>query len=838
MLASYRWLKELSGLDIPVAEAAGRLTAAGIEVEAVEEKGRGLEKVVIAEVRATRPHPEREALALVTVFDGGSEHEVVCGAPNLPGPGGRVVYAGAGAVLPGGVRISERKFGSVVSQGMICSEAELEIGSDSSGIIVLDRSVKAWCGDPVADALELRDSVLDIGLTPNRPDCLGHLGLARELCVLRGRAFRASPPRRPARVAGVLPGLFPQRDEVFSLLDFCAAGSSRTDAAGAEGFEPVRIEIEDAERCPRYGAALVGKVTVGPSPFQLRYRLHVLGLRAINNVVDATNIILLGLGHPIHAFDYDRLRGSRIVVRLANRGEVMETLDGQKRRLTDDDLLICDGEGPVALAGVMGGANSEIGEDTRRVLIECAYFDPRSIRRTAKRTGLHTDSSYRFERGVDAGGIRSALANTACLVAGLAGAAVVGEALDVEPAPRAVPSIRLRQRRAESLLGRELRAAEVRRTLVNLGCTVERRGKGEWKVLAPSFRPDLLREVDLIEEVARVGGYDAIPTEIPAVRPSPEGTSRLNLFIRRLREAAAAAGLTESVNYAFVAPKELELSRQSTDAVRLSNPLSEERSVLRTSLLPSLAANLRRAQNHQVDRFAGFELARLFEPAAPGQLPGQRYALALLLWGPRRHWYGEREQLDFYDGKGMVKAIFGSLGNLLPQTCPYSEHEAGVDCLHPGRRSVLRLSGEPIGRLGELHPEVVEGLQLQGRPVFASIDVQFAFRVVESAGIGTVKPLPRYPSVVRDIAVVVDEAVPAGDVARMLQETADGLAEEVGLFDIYRGAPVPKGYKSMAFHVVYRDTEATLTDRRVDEIHERLVKAAESSFSAMLRARS
>ncbi len=838
MLASYRWLKELSRLDLPVQEAADRLTAAGIEVEAVEEKGDGFDQVVVAEVRAVRPHPERQALSLVTVHDGDGEQEVVCGAPNLPGPGGRVVYARSGAVLPGGFQVGERKFGQAVSRGMICSETELSIGSDSSGIIVLEGSVKARPGDAVADTLELRDSVLDIGLTPNRPDCLGHLGLARELCALRGKRFRPRAPRSPARSASAGPELFPQREGVFSLLDLCAAGKPKHDREALQGFGPVRIDIADGKRCPRYGAALVGGVAIGPSPFALRYRLHVLGLRAINNVVDATNIILLGLGHPIHAFDYDRLRGSRIAVRLAAPGEVMETLDGQRRPLTDDDLLICDGQRPVALAGVMGGALSEIHEGTRRVLIECAYFDPRSIRRTARRTGLHTDSSYRFERGVDAGAIRSVLANAASLVASLSGGSVASEALEVVAEPLASPRIRLRRKRAEALLGREVGASEVRRTLVSLGCSLRANGKGAWEVVPPSHRPDLQREVDLIEEVARVRGYEAIPTEIPAVKPSPEGTSRLNRFIRHLRRAAAAAGLKESVNYAFLSERELGLCRGSTDAVRLSNPLSEERAVLRTILLPSLAANLRRAQSHQVDRFAGFELSRIFRPAAAGELPEQRYALALLLWGPRRYWYGENEQIDFYDGKGVVEAIFAALGNRLPDTCPYSENESPVACLHPRRRATLRVSGEAIGELGELHPDLVESLQLQGRPVYASIDVESAFAVLDGAGTSSRKPLPRFPAVIRDIAVVVGESIPAGDVARMLQETADGLAEQVRLFDIYRGAPVPDGYKSMAFHVVYRDTGGTLTDKRVDEVHGRLVKTAEESFGAMLRARS
>ncbi|MFW6087654.1 MAG: phenylalanine--tRNA ligase subunit beta, partial [Myxococcota bacterium] len=408
MRASYNWLRELTGVDASPDEVAERLTGAGVAVDAVERHGEGLDRVVVAEVRGRRPHPNRDKLSLVTVFDGEGEHEVVCGAPNVPEAGGRVLFARLGAKLPAGPTIEERKIGGVISRGMICSEAELHIGADTEGIHVVPEGEAGTPGQPIADALGLRDAVLELDLTPNRPDCLGHVGLAREVALLFGGALDL--PEGPA--LELLP-----------------------EAVRPGGAGEVRVDIEDPDRCPRYGAALVTGVRVAPSPFAVRYRLHLLGVRALSNLVDATNLILLEWGHPIHGFDLARVRGRRIVVRAARAGERMATLDGVERTFVEDDLLICDGEGPVAVAGVMGGQSSEIGGGTTDVLIECAYFEPRSVRRTARRLGMHTDASHRFERGVDPNGVPRVLARSAGLLARMGGGTAFGAAVDAHPKP-------------------------------------------------------------------------------------------------------------------------------------------------------------------------------------------------------------------------------------------------------------------------------------------------------------------------------------------------------------------------------------------------------------------
>jgi phenylalanyl-tRNA synthetase beta chain len=828
MLASHAWLKELSGIDADPAEVASRLTSAGIEVEDMRRVGEGLQGVVVAEVRATRPHPKRDKLQLVTVFDGREQLEVVCGAPNVPVAGGRVLLAQLGATLPGGLEIAERDLGGVVSRGMLCSERELGVGSDESGILVLDPTTVAQPGASASRALALGDVVFELSLTPNRPDCLGHVGLSRELCALFDVPF-AFPKTEPgARVVAAEPALWPQREQRFALASG-ALGSS----AGS-GFAPLRVEVADGARCPRYGAALVFGVTIGRSPFWLRHRLHVLGLRAISNVVDATNFLLMLWGHPLHAFDYDRLRGSRIDVRLAREGERMRTLDGEERALSADDLLICDGEGPVALAGVMGGEGSQIGDATQRILIECAYFDPRSVRRTSKRTGLHTDSSHRFERGVDPAGVRRVLTHAASLIANLGGGTLIADGLDVVAAAVQPRRIVLRTARLDVLLGKRIEPAIAAKQLRAIGC-VASPTSGGFDVEAPSHRPDIGREVDLIEEIARLSGYDSLPSQLPRIVPSAEGTPAPIHFLRALRATAAAAGLTEAINYAFVAPHDLRNARAPELALRIVNPMSEERCAMRTSLLPGLAANLRHAQHQQQKSFAYFELARVFRPRAGQALPDELHQLGLLLWGQRRSWYAEGEVFELYDAKAAVEAVVRPLSGRLPETLVDASLDRDAPELHPRRNARIVLAGQAIGVIGELHPEVVASLGLEGRPVWAVLEVAALSQAIASVGPSQASALPRFPSATRDLAVVVPEATAAGEVAAALQAAAGPKAESVTLFDIYRGEPVDAGQKSLAFHVVYRDSEATLTDAAVDALHARVAQAAEQRFGGSVR---
>jgi phenylalanyl-tRNA synthetase beta chain len=637
-------------------------------------------------------------------------------------------------------------------------------------------------------------------------------------------------PAPPTAAAGLRApaSLFPQRDAVFEL------PRAGTVSEGDGEFSPLRVEIHDGVRCPRYAAALVAGVTVAPSPFWLRHRLHRLGLRPINNLVDATNYILLMFGHPIHAFDYARVRGSKIAVRVARPSETVRTLDGVARELTADDLLICDAEGPVALAGVMGGENSQIAQDTQRVLIECAYFDPRSVRRTSKRTGMHTDSSHRFERGVDPSAVRDVLAHASALIANLGAGQVLSHGLDVvaQKLPRKLVTLRLA--RVEALLGQAVPRGRVTQLLQGLGCELTDTEAG-FDVVVPSHRPDLTREVDLIEEVSRLAGYDSLPSELPRITPSAEGTPAAITFVRRVREAAAAAGLLEAVNYAFVSEQDLKNARAPELTMRVVNPLSEERSVMRTALLPGLAANLRLAQSQQLKSFAQFELARVFFPRAGEVLPEERQQLGVLLWGERRTWYTEGELFDFYDAKGVVESIVRAVCGRSTETRLDPQLDADAAELHPRRRARLWLGEHVVGVIGELHPDVVAALELEGRPVWARLDINQLSEAAAALGPAEISALPRFPSATRDLAVLVPEALPAGEVEHALRTAAGLRASSVVLFDIYRGDPVPAGSKSLAFHVVYRDPEATLTDKVVDALHAKVVAVAEQRFGGSVR---
>ncbi len=825
MKASVRWLRELCPqLPDDAGAIAARFTAAGIDVEGAHAYGLGAEACVIASVVSSRPHPSRSGLRLVTVDRGGAQQELVCGAPNVPEAGGLVVLAPLGAHLPAkNATIERRTIAGVPSEGMLCSEAELGLGSDSDGILVFPART-ASPGTPMVQAFPgARDTILEIGLTPNRPDALGHLGLAREAAALFGVAL--SPSRGDGE--GIAE---PERTRQESLGEYVA------------------IAIDDGERCPHYGATVLVDVSVGPSPLDARWRLASLGVRPISNVVDVTNLVMLELGHPMHAFDLDKVRGRAIAVRRARPGEKLRTLDGVERTLVEDDLVICDGEGPVALAGVMGGGESEITAGTRRVLLECAYFDPRGIRRAARRHALHTESSHRFERGVDWGDTRAALARGAQLVAKVAKATAVQPVVVIEAQPLVRRTVALRQERLSALLGIEIAQEEARGILDRLGFA-RRSSQPEgapgspqpqgsmpqddrWEV--PSFRPDVSREVDLIEEVARVHGYDAIPAVLPAVRPSRDAGPREGLA-RRARQAAVGMGLSEAITYAFVSPGDLAAVGAPPAAVVLRNPMSEEQPVMRTSLLPGLLRVLANARRRGERSARLFSVGPLFMSDG-GPLPEERLALVALLAGDRPGWLTRAQGIDVWDGKGIAEGLAQRMLKRAAVLRPAPGGEV-PKALHPRGAAWIEIAGKRVGSLGPLHPDVGDAFEVgEGAVVVVEVDLAALEAVgVEPARFAT---LPRFPASTRDLAVVVREDVAAGEVEAAAREAAGELAEEVSLFDRFVGGNVPAGHASLALHVVYRASDRTLTDADVDARHAQLVAAVEKRFGASLRGPS
>jgi phenylalanyl-tRNA synthetase beta chain len=835
MKGSYRWLRELTGVDVSPVEMAEALTRLGLEVEELQPCGHGLEHVVVAEVRGAERVPDKDKLRLVSVFDGEKERQVICGAPNVPGAGGQVLLALPGARLPNGMEIAERRVGGVVSSGMLCSETELAIGADPSGILVLGDIDEGRPGQAATDALALEDVIFEIGLTPNRPDCLGHLGLAREVAAAFSVPFAPPPADVPANVLKA-----PTESGPSSLNLLTGGGSASIDTLTLVDADPrfpttVPVTIADPERCPRYAAAVLHRVKVRRSPFWLRYRLHCLGVRSIDAVVDVTNLVLFEHGHPIHAFDLRKIRGDRIEVRLAREGERMVTLDEVERVLTDDDLLICDGEGPIALAGVMGGANSEIDADSEAVLLEVAYFDPRSVRRTSRRLGIHSEASHRFERGVDPNAVPRVMRRAVGLLSDLAEGAVHSLAVDANPKPITAVQIDLRDDQTEALLGMEIGRAERRRALEAIGCMISPGESSGWRVAAPTWRPDLTRPEDLIEEVARIVGYDRIPTTLPRLQPSGRGLAPRVALERRLREAGAAVGLYEARNLAFVSAEELAEARVSTDAVVLANPLSEERAVMRTSLLPGLLTAAGRAYRRQARTVMLFEVAPVYGPTAD-DLPTETLRVGVLLLGARPHWVGDDGDLDFYDGKGFLESLCEAALAMRPEAVLDDGLDEDAPFLHPRRRARLRVGEATVGVLGELHPEVTETFDVDGRAIYGELDAEALAAAAEAMGVPQTTGLPRFPAVSRDLALLVDEGRTAAEVAAAIREAGGALVEAVELFDVYRGEHVPDGQKSLALRVVYRDPEATLTDKKVDKAHKRLVQRATSALGATVRA--
>ena len=816
MKASYRWLRALvPALAASSKEIAARFTQAGLEVEGIHDFGEGAGACIVVAVVSVRPHPTKSGLNLVTVDRGsaGAPLEIVCGASNVPPPGGLVVLAPLGAELPAkGMKIERRAIAGVVSEGMLCSEQELGLTDESAGILVLPAGT-AKPGEKLVDAVPaVRDTIFEIGLTPNRPDGLGHVGLAREAAALFGVPFEPPGAAAPSRVA------------TGTTIDALA-----------------KVVVEDKERCPHYGASAVVDVTIGPSPLWLRYRLASLGVRPISNVVDITNLVLLEYGHPMHAFDLDLVRGGKIAVRRAREGEKMTTLDGVARTLSADDLVITDGEGPVGLGGVMGAENTEIRPTTKRVLFECAYFDPRGVRRTSRRHGLHTEASHRFERGVDPNDIEDVLAHAASLATELAGGRAVPGAIHVVGAPTPTRVVPLRASRLAQILGIDIPWDEAVATLARLGCvqTPSKGGAqaGTGSFVVPSYRPDIAREIDLIEEVGRVRGFDGIPAVLPAISPTREGATR-EALMARARAAAIAQGLAEGVTYGFIDEATLVKMGAPAPTVRVKNPLNENQAVMRTSLLPGLLRSIDLAARRGERDARLFTLGSIFlGGAGERELPEERASFAAVLAGETAAWLAKSKPVDVWDGKGIadaiVKTLTGRPAAVSALPAPTSQRPA---YLHPRGAADVSVDGRSVGRFGLLHPDVRDALALEipGDVVLIELDLA----AIEALGRAPVlyRAIPRLPASSRDLAVVVRDDVPAGDVENAVRHAAGALAEEVRLFDRFEGGAVPSGHMSLAFHVVYRAGDRTLTDAEVDAQHGKVESEVKSRFGATLRA--
>jgi phenylalanyl-tRNA synthetase beta chain len=801
MKVSLNWLRDFVEIQMELKDLLNLLTMAGLEVEGATSVGEGLENVVVAEIQTIRKHPNADRLSLVEAKTHQDTLSVVCGATNIK-EGQKVPLALVGARLPNGIEIKRSKIRGVLSEGMLCSEIELALGQEASGIMILPPAVPL--GLDLGEALGLKDTLLDISVTPNRPDCLYAIGIAREIAALTRQKVK-----------------YPV---------------SSLDDRGEEIHEKTSVTILDRDLCPRYVARMIEGVKIGPSPYWMRNRLEKVGIRSINNVVDVTNYIMMEYGQPLHAFDFEFLEEGRIVVRRAKEGEEFVTLDGVKRTLDGEMLMICDGVKPVAIAGVMGGLNSEIKEETRRVLLESAYFDPAGNRRTSKKLGLETEAAFRFGRGVDYRGCLPAANRAAQLIQELAGGRVVEGVVDVYPAPIQPGPIRLRVKRIHQILGTEVSAAQARNYLEDL--ELEVRGEGEDVLVAtpPSFRGDLEREIDLIEEVARLNGYERIPTTIPTGPPSPEKRSKAFLVERKVIDALIVHGYHEVVNTSFTSPAFADKIGLPPDdprrqPLRILNPLAEDLSVLRTTLLPGLMETVQYNLSRKNSNLKLFELKNVFLRQEGERLPKEvKFAAGLAMGFDRGpHWAFPQRPIDFYDIKGCVEDL---LDALQIKDAKFNKAE-DIPYLHPGKASKVVLDHEVLGVLGEVHPEVLGHYDVQGKGYLFEMDFS---KMVKWAGEGRrFQPLPKFPAVYRDLSVVVDRAMEAERVMEAIRTFRQPTVEEVTLFDIYQDPPIPEGKKGITYRVRFQANDRTLTDEEVNQTHEKILSRLKEIFQLDLR---
>lgn len=804
MIVSYKWLKEFVDFEMNPDELAHRLTMAGLEVDSMERIGGGLDSVVVARLVSVEKHPDADKLTVCQVDNGSETLQIVCGARNHK-TGDLVALATIGTVLPGDFKIKKSKIRGMESFGMLCSEVELGLADSSEGIMVLPADSRI--GQPLFEALGLKDVRYELGLTPNRPDCLSVVGVAREVAAMVGRPLKV-----------IVPPL--------------VEGTRET-------AELTSVTIEEPQLCPRYAARLIRGVKIGPSPEWLARRLESVGQRSVNNVVDVTNLILMELGHPLHAFDFHRLRGGRIVVKRAADGETFHTLDGMPRLLEHGDLVICDGEGPVALAGIMGGENSEVAPDTVDILLESAYFNPAAIRRTGKRLGMHTEASHRFERGADVAMVPVALDKAAALIVQVAGGEVCRGRLDQYPAPLPERKVAVSVRRTNEILGLQLKLEDVHGHLRSIGIEVHPGVENDEELLVatiPSFRPDLEREIDLIEEVARLNGYDRIPVTMPAGRMICHLPPRHLGEVARLRDGMVALGFNEVVNYSFVPPASWDRLGLAQDdprrgPVKILNPLTEDQSVMRTSLVASLLETVARNLAYQNADLRLFELRPVFQPRAGEILPSEKWHLCMAMCGRRQPegWAQSNEKADFFDLKGIAEQILDQM-NISGVTWDGSVSEP---FLHPGKSCTLLQKKLVLGTLGEVHPRVLDAFEIE-QPVFL-LDLDFENLLAAAGGAGFFRGLSRFPQVARDSAFLVDEALPAGEVFEVLNRSRGPLVEDITLFDLYRGKGVPEGKKSLAIRVRYRSADRTLKDEEIQKAHDKLVNALVARLGAEIR---
>ena len=806
MYISYNWLKDYVDIDIPPQELADRLTMIGVAVENVTALGQGVHGVVVGRIESIDPHPGADKL-VVTVVDTGSEKlQIVTAATNVSA-GDVIPVALEGAVVASGLKIKRAKLRGVESRGMMCSGQELGIdpntmpAEQAHGIMLLPQDTPL--GMDAKEAVGVNDFILELDLTPNRGDCLSVIGVAREVAALTGQPLKLPKPE------------FPETGE---------------DITGH-----AKVDIADPELCRRYIARLLRNIRIFPSPSWMQARLRAAGMRPINNIVDVTNYVMLEMGQPLHAFDYDKLAEHHIIVRQAKPGEEMLSLDGTQRKLTPDMLLITDPSGPVCIAGVMGGLDSEITENTTTMLLESAYFHPVSIRRTSKALGLRSEASLRFEKGIDQVGCLAAINRAVQLICDMnAGEAVKG-VIDNNIAPAPERTVILRPERVNYVLGIDISKEKVSGILEKLQFAVKDSGD-VLSVAIPSYRGDVSIEEDLIEEIARMYGYDIVPSTLPTGLSACGAKTREQVFRTVVADTLAASGINEAITYSFTNPgvfdrMNLEQDNVLRQTINIQNPLSEDHSVMRTMLLPGLLESLAKNFNRRNQDAALFEIGTVFLPEPVGDNHQERQILAGAVMGAQPgSWLVKPVAYDFYYLKGVLENLFATVGT---EKINY-RRESGNPSYHPGRTAAINSGDETIGIVGELHPDVIESFDLpEGVMAF---ELDFAKLFERSGATRQYMPLPKFPGIERDLAVVLKKENQVGDVMAAITQHGGELLKSVDVFDIYQGEQVPPGCQSIAFSLKFQASDRTLTDGEISDITAVIAEDLANRFQAQLRS--
>lgn len=791
MIISEKWLREWVDPALDVNELAHQITMAGLEVDGVAPVAGDFSGVVVGEIVAAQQHPNADKLRVCQVNAGDETVQIVCGAPNAR-VGLKAPLAKVGAVLPENFKIKRAKLRGEESFGMLCGPDELGLGDFCDGLMEL--ASDAPTGADLRDYLQLDDWAIDVDLTPNRADCLGVQGIAREVGLLNN-----------------LPVNRPQIDAVAAVID-----------------EQRSVTVDDTERCPRYLGRVIRDIDLSvPTPLWMREKLRRAGLRSIDAVVDVTNYVLLELGQPMHAFDLDKLDGG-ICVRKSRAGESLELLDGQTVECQDDTLLIADDKGPLALAGIMGGQRSAVSETTTSLLLECAFFSPTLMAGKARAYGLHTDSSHRYERGVDFNLQHHAMERATALLLDIVGgkAGPVVEAVSEDHLPERA-AVELRENRIQRMLGFALDGAEVERILAGLGLGIERIDAG-WRCDVPSWRFDIEQEADLLEELARVYGYNNLPvTAIRADLVIPRRPES-HLPLRRLRRHLAARDYQEAITYSFVSTEQQQRFDSAITPVALANPLSADLSVMRTSLIPGLLAALAHNTKRQQSRVRLFETGQRFVTGSDGQL-SQSPMLALAITGERSEvsWASKAETVDFFDLKGDIESLLAMTGRDEPFHFRKDEREG----LHPGQTAAIVCGDEIVGYIGAVHPEVASALDVSGQVFVAEL----LLRAVCEAAVPDFEPLSKFPEVRRDLALLVDRQLPAAELGQAAKAAGGKYLTALRLFDVYEGKGIDPKRKSVGINLTFRDQKRTLGDDDVNQAVAAIVDHLKEHFNAELR---